>query len=74
MGQQKSFPSVASEMTFHKHNGVSKRGFSGIVDKRLSFDLYESDAVDGGYIAYNDAAQDAVVPQGESLYKEAEKC
>ena len=28
-GQQKSFPSVASEMTFHKHNGGFQAGFFG---------------------------------------------
>lgn len=39
----------------------------GIVDKKLSFDLYDSDTVDGGYIARYDAANDAVVPWGESL-------
>ena len=39
----------------------------GIVDKKLSFDLYDSDTVEGGCIAYYDAAQDAVVPWGESL-------
>lgn len=39
----------------------------GIVDKKLSFDLYDSDTVDGGYIAYYDAANDAVVPWDESL-------
>lgn len=39
----------------------------GIVDKKLSFDLYDSDTVDGGYVARYDAANDAVVPWGESL-------
>ena len=37
----------------------------GWYDKKLAFDLYDSDTVSGGYIAFYDAEEDSVIPWSE---------
>lgn len=36
-----------------------------IIEKKIAFDLYDSDTVSGGYIAYYDARDDSVIPWSE---------